>query len=127
MEDTTQFKPGMLVAYGEVGRGGVMRRVIVIYTVKSVGKKLVKLDGAGTGNFRLSGQSTSETYRDRWIMPLTKQLYAQAEADKASHLGLALGHVLPEPERVACCREPKLRGGRCDNCGTWLEDLRGAP
>jgi hypothetical protein len=23
-----------------------------------------------------------------------------------------------EPEK--CCSEPKVRGGRCDNCGTWL-------
>jgi hypothetical protein len=24
-----------------------------------------------------------------------------------------------------CCQEPKLRGGRCDNCGKWLEDELG--
>ena len=23
---------------------------------------------------------------------------------------------------VACCAEPKVRGGRCDNCGEWLKD-----
>ena len=21
-----------------------------------------------------------------------------------------------------CCREPKVRGGRCVNCGEWLDD-----
>jgi hypothetical protein len=26
---------------------------------------------------------------------------------------------------VGCCREPKLRGGRCDNCGQWSEDAFG--
>lgn len=24
-----------------------------------------------------------------------------------------------------CCREPELRGGRCDNCGKWMEDELG--
>jgi hypothetical protein len=24
--------------------------------------------------------------------------------------------------RAACCKEPKVRGGRCDNCGKWLAD-----
>lgn len=22
-----------------------------------------------------------------------------------------------------CCAEPKFRGGRCDNCGTWMSDM----
>jgi len=29
--------------------------------------------------------------------------------------------------RVACCREPKLRGGRCDNCGQWSEEAELKP
>lgn len=26
------------------------------------------------------------------------------------------------PKSVSCCREPKVRGGRCDNCGKWIGD-----
>jgi hypothetical protein len=92
--ESTKFKPGMLVAYGECHQGK-MTRVIVLYTVKIVGKKLIKLNG-GTGNYRLSGQSTDPVYQNRWIMPVTKALYAQAQADKASGLDLALGRVISD-------------------------------
>jgi hypothetical protein len=27
------------------------------------------------------------------------------------------------PVIVSCCREPRVLGGKCDNCGTWTEDL----
>jgi hypothetical protein len=23
---------------------------------------------------------------------------------------------------VSCCREPMVRGGRCENCGAWISD-----
>ncbi len=25
---------------------------------------------------------------------------------------------------VRCCAEPRVLGGRCDNCGTWAEEVR---
>lgn len=28
-----------------------------------------------------------------------------------------------ETEVVRCCADPKVRGGRCDNCGTWIEEI----
>lgn len=28
------------------------------------------------------------------------------------------------PVSVSCCLEPKVRGGRCDNCGVWIDDWR---
>ena len=90
---TTPFKPGMLVAYGET-RKGVMIRVICLKVVVSVGKRDVKTDS--TSRFRLSGYDWSVTYRDRAIQPLTKALYTQAAADKASGMGLAAGHFLPD-------------------------------
>lgn len=30
---------------------------------------------------------------------------------------------MENPKIVSCCNDPKLRGGRCDNCGQWSEDL----
>jgi len=93
--ESTKFKPGMLVAYGECHQGK-MHRVIVLYTVKTVGKKLIKLNASGGGNYRLSGQSTDQVYQNRWIVPVTKAIYAQAQADKASGLDLALGRVISD-------------------------------
>ena len=26
-------------------------------------------------------------------------------------------------QTVSCCLEPKVRGGKCENCGQWIEDL----
>jgi hypothetical protein len=26
------------------------------------------------------------------------------------------------PTLISCCRDPKVRGGRCENCGTWIND-----
>jgi hypothetical protein len=26
-------------------------------------------------------------------------------------------------ERLSCCSDPSIRGGRCSNCGVWLSDL----
>ena len=88
------FKPGMLVAYGEI-RNGHMHHVIVLRQVKTVGKRFVLLHGSAD-RYRLTGQCTSSTYRDRGVLPLTRALLAQAEQDKACDLGLALGYVLPD-------------------------------
>lgn len=37
------------------------------------------------------------------------------------------GEERADPVRVACCAEPKLRGGRCDNCGQWSEEAELKP
>jgi len=26
-------------------------------------------------------------------------------------------------EGVRCCADPHVRGGRCENCGEWIEDM----
>jgi len=31
-----------------------------------------------------------------------------------------------EAESVGCCREPMLRGGCCDNCGKWSDEVSAA-
>lgn len=23
---------------------------------------------------------------------------------------------------IRCCNDPQVRGGRCENCGTWIDD-----
>lgn len=88
------FKPGMLVAYGEIRRG-VMTRVICIKAIKSVGKRDVKLEDSQS-RFQLDGAESGNVYYGRGIQRLTKALYAQAEADRAIGLGLALGATLTD-------------------------------
>lgn len=43
------------------------------------------------------------------------------------HKSALLPDVVLTPTTSACCREPKVRGGRCDNCETWLADALSAP
>lgn len=31
------------------------------------------------------------------------------------------GYTLPPLEPTACCADPRVLGGRCDNCGEWIE------
>ena len=37
-----------------------------------------------------------------------------------AHRALDVLKVRREPQK--CCPEPKVRGGRCDSCGTWIAD-----
>lgn len=32
------------------------------------------------------------------------------------------GSHFDNPFVKSCCRDPKVRGGRCVNCGTWIDD-----
>lgn len=31
--------------------------------------------------------------------------------------------IIPKKYSWSCCLEPKWRGGRCDNCGLWYDDV----
>lgn len=31
-------------------------------------------------------------------------------------------HVHPECLSLNCCLDPHVRGGKCENCGTWIDD-----
>lgn len=85
----SEFKPGMLVAYGDLHHG-VMIKVICLGVVATVGKRDVKLRDDLT-RYRLDGAEWSNPYY-RGIRPLTKTLYAKAEADKAINMGIAICH-----------------------------------
>lgn len=97
MEDTNpKFEPGMLVAYCETWP---TQRVICIDVVKTVGKRDIKLvNNYATERFRPADGRTwkKSPYQWRAIKPLTKKLLAQAEVDKASGIGRALGRQIPE-------------------------------
>lgn len=45
------------------------------------------------------------------------------EQNGRNHAGLVFGAELRRwrPTTQACCADPKVRGGRCENCGTWTE------
>lgn len=52
---------------------------------------------------------------------------ASGSGSGARGAGGESGEERADPIRVACCAEPKLRGGRCDNCGQWSEEAELKP
>lgn len=87
------FKVGQLVALCETWP---TRRVIMITKVISVGKRDVKTDR--DSRYRVGTGATWDKdgpYCWRSIQPLTRELFAEAEANKVSGIHLALGHSLP--------------------------------
>jgi hypothetical protein len=64
--------------------------------------------------------------RSLWTEAIRRGLDSKREEDKLRvqaewrHRELS---ELNQVERVSRCADPKVRGGHCVNCGTWLEDL----
>lgn len=79
---TTEFKPGMQVAYVEKYQGKVVR-IICLATIKTVGKRDIKLTNSEHARYKTDGQSWDSLYYNRWIMPLTPELLAKAETNNA--------------------------------------------
>lgn len=52
-----------------------------------------------------------------------KSTYTQGYQEGALWPPAVCGACGSERIVVGCCAEPKLRGGKCENCGQWLEDV----
>lgn len=43
-------------------------------------------------------------------------------ADAGEVIARALREIEGEAPVLRCCPDPEVRGGRCESCGTWVED-----
>lgn len=62
-----------------------------------------------------------------WMFPVqgaesADEACERFEAWLANRINIEGLAKLLETERISCCRDPQVRGGKCINCETWIED-----
>ncbi|HLD90766.1 MAG TPA: hypothetical protein VI911_07125 [Patescibacteria group bacterium] len=92
-----------------------------VYTRKDIVAKDVKV--GDRVNFVVCGWVTVTKVE---IMPYKHIVGLDGVLDTGAKVYTYAGmdRVLPGEElSYACCPDPMVRGGRCDHCGEWLEDM----